>query len=61
MRPYNGHRMMGGCLSQVCEKVNSEIKRYPVYTVRHMRLKHAAIFMTVLFVLLNDRNSNDSN
>ena len=57
---YNGHKILGGCLSQVCEKVNSEIERYPVHTVRHMKLFHAMTFMTIFFGLLNDRNLKNS-
>jgi hypothetical protein len=57
LKLYNAHPLLGGCVSQVCEQVNSEIKRYPVHTVRHMNLAHAMVYMTIFFVLLNERNS----
>jgi hypothetical protein len=57
LKLYNAHELLGGCVSQVCEQVNSEIKRYPVHTVRHMNLAHAMIYMSTFFVLLNERNS----
>ena len=61
LKHYNGHSVLGGCLSESCEEVNAQMQRYTASTVRHMILAHAMLYMILFFGLWNDRKNARGN